>query len=176
MLFINPNWRWQFCPQQGTLQLCLDASTVLCSGLTQKQLRHCPVQQGDVAALTLEHAGLLMEQLEQLESLVPAELAMPCALRLMAIRHFAAAAVQKSHYFQFGTASRAMADYSLVLLAGQSPAKALLFACEGQTADCLLLESVHTLTGKELSALSHVRVLANRLSPFSSGSAYLLSA
>ncbi|WP_337878807.1 hypothetical protein [Rheinheimera sp.] len=176
MLFINPNWRWQFCPQQGTLQLCLNASTVLCSGLNQKQLRHSPVAHGDVAPLTLEHASLLMEQLEQLDAIMPDELAMQCALRLMVIRHFAAAAVQKSHYFHFGTASRVLADYSLVVLVGQSPAKALLFATEGQIADCLLLESVQTLTGKELSPLSHVRVLANRLSPVTAGAAYLLSA
>lgn len=183
MLFINPNWCWQFETNTGFLQLCLSTAgkcTQLCTGLQAHQLRDSPVSSSTSAPLTLEQAGMLTEFLETMDGLVASEVAMQAAVRILAQQQFAAKSVQKSHYFDFGSSHTAVAEFSLAKLSGQSQVAVLVYAIDTELADCLLLDSVHTLNGKELPALCCVRVQVNRLTPLqpsaSSCTSYLLSA
>jgi cell division protein ZapC len=172
MLSLCPDWCWHYCEQQELLLLQLAAGQPIQTAFSAKELKCKPEQQ----PLSMEQAQLLMEFAEALESLIPEQDLLPLAVQAVAALTFVKTPLQKSHLFQFSSIECPVVLMSIARLEGLNKAKVLLIAKDDPMVDCLLLEPIELLSGKQLPAGQLVRVQQNRLSPLLASPLYALTA
>ncbi|MBU1621472.1 MAG: cell division protein ZapC [Gammaproteobacteria bacterium] len=172
MLPLCPDWCWQYCAEQDLLLLQLSNSHHIQTAFSAKELKMLPEQQ----RLCMEQAQLLMDFAEALEGLLPDTELLTVAAQAVAALSFVKAPVQKSHLFNFSSIECATDLMSIAKLEGANRAKVLLVAKAEPMVDCLLLESMELLNGKQLSAGQLVRVQQNRLMPVQLPALYALTA
>lgn len=172
MLSLCPDWCWQYCDEQDRLLLQLSNSHHIQTAFSAKELLSKPEQQ----SLCMEQAQLLMDFAEALEGLLPDSELLTVAARAVAALNFVKAPVQKSHLFNFSSIECSNHLMSIAKLEGLSRAKVLLVAKADPMVDCLLLEPMELLNGKQLSAGQLVRVQQNRLMPLQFAPLYALTA
>lgn len=172
MLSLCPDWCWQYCDEQDRLLLQLSNSHHIQTAFSAKELNVKPQQQ----SLCMEQAQLLMDFAEALEGLLPDSELLTVAARAVAALSFVKAPVQKSHLFNFSSIESRTDLMSIAKLEGLSRAKVLLVAKADPMVDCLLLEPMELLNGKQLSAGQLVRVQQNRLMPLQFAPLYALTA
>lgn len=152
------------------------SKTVWCcsyqTAFSAKELKMLPEQQ----RLCIEQAQLLMDFAEALEGLLPDTELLTVAAQAVAALSFVKAPVQKSHLFNFSSIECHTNLMSIAKLEGASRAKVLLVAKADPMVDCLLLESMELLNGKQLAAGQLVRVQQNRLMPVQFAPLYALTA
>lgn len=172
MLSLCPDWCWQYCVEQDRLVLQLSASRRIQTAFSAKELKMLPEQQ----SLCMEQAQLLMDFAEALEGSLPDTELLTVAAQAVAALSFVKAPVQKSHLFNFSSIECHTNLMSIAKLEGLSRAKVVLVAKADPMVDCLLLEPMELLNGKQLSAGQLVRVQQNRLMPTQFAPLYALTA
>lgn len=172
MLSFCPDWCWQYCETQDRLVLQLSKSQHIQTAFSAKELTVKPEQQ----SLCMEQAQLLMDFAEALEGVLPDSDLLAVATQAVAALSFVKAPVQKSHLFNFSSIECRTDLMSIAKLEGVSRAKVVLVATADPMVDCLLLEPMELLNGKQLSAGQLVRVQQNRLMPVQFAPLYALTA
>ena len=172
MLSLCPDWCWQYCEQQDRLLLQMSASHHIQTAFSAKEL----LQQPDQAQLSLDQAQLLMEFAESLEGQLPDDELLAVSVQAVAALSFVKAPVQKSHLFNVSSIEAKTQVMALARLEGETRAKVLIVSKTDPMVDCLLLEPMTLLNGKQLCAGQLVRVQQNRLLPFRFAALYALSA
>jgi hypothetical protein len=172
MLSLCPDWCWQYCDEQDRLVLQLSASHHIQTAFRAKELIVLPEQQ----SLCMEQAQLLMDFAEALDGLLPDSDLLTVAAQAVAALSFVKAPAQKSHLFNFSSIECPADLMSIAKLEGLTRAKVLLVAKADPMVDCLLLEPIELLNGKQLSAGQLVRVQQNRLLPAQFATLYALTA
>jgi|GEM_PF-1207221 len=172
MLSLCPDWCWQYCDEQDRLVLQLSNSHHIQTAFSAKELNLKPEQ----LSLCMEQAQLLMDFAEALEGLLPDSELLAVAVQAVAALSFVKAPAQKSHLFNFSSIESRTDLMSIAKLDGLSRARVLLVAKADPMVDCLLLEPMELLNGKQLSAGQLVRVQQNRLMPVQFAPLYALTA
>lgn len=172
MLSLCPDWCWQYCVEQDRLVLQLSNSHHIQTAFGAKDLKMLPEQQ----RLCMEQAQQMMDFAEALEGLLPDTELLTVAAQAVAALSFVKAPVQKSHLFNFSSIECHTNLMSIAKLEGASRAKVVLVAKVDPMVDCLLLESMELLNGKQLAAGQLVRVQQNRLMPVQFSPLYALTA
>ncbi|MCA1930802.1 cell division protein ZapC domain-containing protein [Rheinheimera sp.] len=172
MLSLCPDWCWQYCYEQDRLLLQLSVSHHIQTAFSAKELNFKPVQQ----SLCMEQAQLLMDFAEALEGQLPDGDLLPVAVQAVAALSFVKSPAQKSHLFNFSSIETRTDLMTIAKLDAVNRAKVLLVAKAEPMVDCLLLEPMELLNGKQLAVGQLVRVQQNRLMPVQFARLYALTA
>ncbi|MGI5310313.1 cell division protein ZapC domain-containing protein [Rheinheimera sp. WS51] len=160
MLTPSESWQWNYCQKRDRLLLDISDELVFCSPFCAAQLVAKPMQQ----ALSIAEAEVFWDLDKSLQALtLPDAVRLELCLTGLSCAYLPLLAHKSWHFQQ--TNNHSVEPYSIVVIRGLSTQHAIVVSTDDECSTCLLLESITTLTGKELPRLHVVRLLNNRISP-----------
>lgn len=163
MLTPSERWSWTYCEKRDRLLLDISEHAQFCSNLASQQLTIKP----ELQCFTAHEAELFWLYMDSLEALAltPAQ-ALELCLHALSNQYLQLQA-HKSWYFPEQVTAVVKHSDLVSIVGADGRAAALVVAEDPDCVSCLMLSDVQTLAGKIIKRATVIRLLRNRVSPFS---------